>query len=190
MSGHIKECKRIYRRLEQKAIYNAKRSQKKREEELLENFKKQKESKVTAKNIDNLLSKDYYTSPTKIKNLQEVFNRDTSEGWFNVSIGFESYLSDYVRIEEELIGLKTFDGIEVKCQAEHFLTRVYGTIKDPIKGNRRPGVSIDDVKDAILHGRKIKETKDARGNGYTYASKKCMISINSVTGELIQCNPR
>ena len=160
------------------------KAREKREEELLENFKKQKEAKVTAKNIDNLLSRKYYNSPAKIKNLQEVFNRDTSEGWFNASIGFESYLSDYVRIEEELVGLKTLDGIEVKCQAEHFLTRVYGTIKDPIKGNRRQGVGIDDVKSTLLNGKIIQKKE----NSVTYKWRRFMVTLNPGEGRLVQCN--
>ena len=60
--------------------------------------------------------------------------------------GIHSTVADYIRVEEELVGLYTTNGIKINSQSEHFGARIYGTMHDPEKGHLRNGVSIDEAK--------------------------------------------
>lgn len=160
-----------------------------REQELLDSFRRQNNPKVTAERLDNILQQKYYNSPAEIKKLRETFLRDAEDGWFNVSIGFENYLADYIRIEEELVGLYTTNGIKINSQSEHFLARIYGTMHDPEKGHLRNGVSIDDAKQAILKGNLVDVRKNGMGGSHKFEYKGVEITVNPITGNLIQCNP-
>ncbi|MDY2848609.1 MAG: phage minor capsid protein, partial [Oscillospiraceae bacterium] len=110
--------------------------------------------------------------------------------------GFELYKEYHQRIESEIIGIKTVNGIEIKSQSKHFLERVFGTKNDPTHGNfSRSGVDIDDIKDALLHG-KIKEPKKEseskkakKPDSIVFFNDKCAVAVNPITGNLIQTNP-
>lgn len=115
--------------------------------------------------------------------------------------GYDLYKEYHEKIEKELIGQKTSNGIEIKSQSVHLLERVFGTMSDSTHldsdGNpvKRSGVSFEDMKDALLNGNyePIKETKDEKGDikhSQLFYNDNCAVSVNPDTGNIIQCNPQ
>ncbi|MGM0239876.1 minor capsid protein [Enterococcus sp. AZ103] len=102
-----------------------------------------------------------------------------------------SSFSDYVyykkQIEKRLIGQTTVDGIQINGQRKHFIERVLGTSEDPKTGKPRNGVSIDDVVQAVKHGTVKPSLYDGTVN--RYIGKKAKVTLNIVTGDLIQVAP-
>ena len=97
---------------------------------------------------------------------------------------FDDYCTYKQRIEDEMVGLTTSDGVVIKSQSKHFIERVFGTSKDPGTGRPRDGVELEDIKEALLHG----EVK-SRDTSKKYQGLNCDVSVNPETGTLIQTNP-
>lgn len=97
---------------------------------------------------------------------------------------FDDYCTYKQRIEDELVGLTTSDGVVIKSQSKHFIERVFGTSKDPVTGRPRDGVELEDIKEALLHG-----DITVKSDSVKYKGSKCEVSINPKTGNLIQTNP-
>lgn len=122
--------------------------------------------------------------------------------------GFDNYKNLYGRVENEVVGLQTSNGIVIKSQSEHFLQRVIGTAINPSKihdglrtmtgtnpqgyrSSARSGVEIEDVIEAVTKGERKKIGVSSNGlKSQRYFGKKCVVTINPDTGNLIQCNPR
>ena len=65
---------------------------------------------------------------------------------------FDDYCTYKQRIEDEMVGLTTSDGVVIKSQSKYFIERVFGTSEDPYTGRPRSGVELEDIKEALLHG--------------------------------------
>lgn len=119
-------------------------------------------------------------------------------GWISPLAGFDNYERFYNRIQTELVGAKTSNGILITGQTEHFMQRVLGTMVDPDKLKheqkiiRRSGVDIDDLIHAVLHGTAQTVTTDKKTGkrSQVFRSAQCAVSVNPDTGVLIQCNPQ
>ena len=122
------------------------------------------------------------------------------QGMLSPLVGYEKYAEYYNRIENEIVGIKTSNGIIIQSQSDHFLERVFGTSSDPTHKNingkpiSRSGVSLEDIKDALLHGKYKcpREEKDENGNikrSQIFYTDKCIVTVNPDTGVIIQCNP-
>ena len=98
---------------------------------------------------------------------------------------FDDYKIYKQKINDELIGIITSDGVEIKSQSKHFIERVFGTSEDPNTKRPRNGVEIEDIKDALLNG-----TKKHRKDSLRYFGDKCVVSVNKNSGILIQTNPK
>lgn len=98
---------------------------------------------------------------------------------------FDDYCTYKQRIEDELVGLTTSDGVVIKSQSKHFIERVFGTSKDPYTGRPRSGVELEDIKEALLNG-----NITVKHNSVKYKTSKCEVSMNPKTGNLIQTNPK
>lgn len=110
-------------------------------------------------------------------------------GMMSPLVGFELYKEYYERIEKEIIGMKTINGIEIKSQSKHFLERVFGTSSDPTHGNYpRSGVSLEKIIDALKNG--TVKIDPANNTSISFISDKCSVSVNPLTGNLIQVNPK
>lgn len=148
--------------------------------------------------IDTEFYEMYNKSPGQIgylSRLENVYKEDVESGWISPLSGFLNYVNLFESARKDLIGIKTKEGIEVKSISRHFMQRVIGTGTDPdkvkakAKITSRSGVKLDDVRDTLLTGRIRKKTQSAKGTSVTYSGKKCAVSINEETGNLIQCNP-
>lgn len=121
--------------------------------------------------------------------LLNTYMTSVKEGMLSPLSGFEKYCEYHNRIENEIVGLKTSTGVEIKSQSKHFLERVFGTKNDPTHENRsRSGVCLEDIIDAIKVGKPKANPKDA--SSVSFVTEKCSVSVNIDTGVLIQVNPK
>lgn len=153
-------------------------------------------------NINNIKSlADYYNvkyNDVERYRLLQDYVKSVSRGMLSPMTGFDMYERYHHRIQNELIGLITSSGIEIKSHSKHFLERVFGTKADPTHGNKpRSGVTLEDIKSALTSGKvKYHYIKDKNGNriidtkGVSFVSYKCSVSINPKTGNLIQVSPK
>ncbi|MGM9623555.1 MAG: phage minor capsid protein [Butyricicoccus porcorum] len=131
----------------------------------------------------------YNNSPTY--KLLQRYARDVEAGWISPNADFGNYLKQYNRIQNEIVGTKTKNGINITGQSQHFMQRVLGTGADPGHGGvARSGVSVDDIIDALQNGAVRPARPGANGGSQKFTSPKCDVSINPRTGILIQCNPK
>lgn len=99
---------------------------------------------------------------------------------------FELYQSISKEMDEKLVGITTSNGIEVTGKSKHSIARVIGSVEQ-----RRSGVSVDDVLDALTNKESeilpLKTMKDGRIQ--KFRNKVVEVSINPDTGSIIQVDP-
>ena len=125
--------------------------------------------------------------------LMKGYKAAQKKGDISVFITFDIYEDVAKKVEKELVGIETKDGIIIKGYKTHFIDRVIGQYEssnEPIKGMRK-GVPIEDIKEALLSG-VISEHIDERTGkkSIRYTTKKCGVSVNLFTGLLIQTMPQ
>ncbi len=114
------------------------------------------------------------------------------KGMLSPLTGYEKYKEYYNRVENEIVGIKTSNGVTITGQSHHFLERVFGTMSDPThtdsNGNpvKRSGVELEDIIDALKNGKVKVNPKDQ--TSISFVTNKCSVSINKETGKLIQTN--
>lgn len=144
---------------------------------------------------------DYYNvkyNNTVTYELLKTYVRSVDKGMLSPQVGFDLYKEYYTRVENELIGLSISSGITIKSQSKHFLERVFGTMSDPKHKNKpRSGVEINDIKHSLTNGtikkHYIKNTageKVVDKQGISFVTDKCSVSVNPITGNLIQVSPK
>ncbi len=117
--------------------------------------------------------------------LLKDYKQSRSSNMISAFTSFDDYKIYKQKINDELIGIITSDGVEIKSQSKHFIERVFGTSEDPNTKRPRNGVEIEDIKDALLNG-----TKKHRKDSLRYFGDKCVVSVNKNSGILIQTNPK
>ena len=119
------------------------------------------------------------------------YARDVRTGWVSPLAGFGNYKNAIQRIDNELVGKTAANGVVINGQSNHFIQRVMGTMIDPEKGGTRSGVEVDDIIDAVLHGKvgpiEIKGREGLRSQ--LLYNGVCGVSMNPDKGTLTQCNP-
>lgn len=141
------------------------------------------------------LEKMKYNNP-KEYDLMQSYSKSVDSGMMSPLVGYEKYKEYHKRVEKELIGLTTSNGITIKSQSKHFLERVFGTISDPSHdGVMRTGVELEDVKEALLYGKieKVKIKRKRNGEldkSQRYCTDKCFVSVNPDKCILIQVIPK
>ena len=130
--------------------------------------------------------------------LLQQYAKDVKSGWVSPLSGFANYEALHNRVESELVGRKTSNGIQISGQAKHFIQRIIGTGADPIKTDatgkpvRRSGVEFDAIADALFNGavRPVKTDPKTNKRSQKFHNDACEVSVNPDTGTLIQCNPK
>ena len=117
--------------------------------------------------------------------LLKDYKQSRSSNMISAFTSFGDYKSYKEKIETDIIGLTTVDGVEIKSQSKHFIERVFGTGEDPKTHKARNGVEIEDIKTALLNG-----TTKHRKDCLRYFGDNCVVSVNKDNGNLIQTNPR
>lgn len=119
------------------------------------------------------------------------YARDVQTGWVSPLAGLGNYRDAIQRIDRELVGKAAANGVTITGQVNHFIQRVMGTMIDPEKDRPRSGVEVDDIIDAVLHGKvgsiEIKGKEGLRSQ--LLYNDVCGVSINPDKGTLTQCNP-
>ncbi|MCD8357460.1 MAG: phage minor capsid protein [Clostridia bacterium] len=129
----------------------------------------------------------YNSSPTY--KLLQRYAQDVEAGWISPNANFGNYLKQYDRIQEEIVGTETKNGILITGQSRHFMQRVLGTGTDPGHGGiARSGVSIDNIIDTLQNGIVRPVRPGTNGGSQKFIGSKCDVSVNPKTGILIQCN--
>ncbi len=129
-----------------------------------------------------------YNNP-KEYDLMQSYSKSVDSGMMSPLVGYEKYKEYHHRVETELIGLTTSNGIQIQSQSKHFLERVFGTISDPSHGGvMRSGVELEDIADALKNG-EIKR-RISQPDSIAFFTDKCTVTVNPKTGNLIQTNPQ
>ena len=128
-----------------------------------------------------------YNEPESFDLLKE-YKKSVDNGMLSPLSGFKNYKKIHAKIEKDLVGMETSNGIKISGQSKHFIERVIGTKEDPKTKRSRSGVEIEDIQQALLHG-KIR-TRERDPDSIKFVTDKCIVSVNPNTGVLIQCNPQ
>ncbi len=125
--------------------------------------------------------------------LMNKYMTSVKKGMLSPTTGYETYKKYHQRIQDEIVGMKTINGILITGKSDYFLERVFGTGKDPKTGLSRNGVEFDDIKDALFNGqvKPVRESKDKNGKiikSQLFYNDNCAVSVNPETGLIIQCN--
>lgn len=120
------------------------------------------------------------------KRLEEVYKKSVAIGAVTPLAGVELYKETSKKIDEELVGIETANGIKIQSKSYHFIDRVIGSIHQ-----KRNGVQIKDIVEALTNPDEITSIAEgANGRSQKYILKgKCSVAINPDTGRLIQVNP-
>ncbi len=127
-----------------------------------------------------------YNNSTKWE-LFKDYTKSRSSNMISVFTSFDDYKKYKTIINEEIVGLKTANGIEIKSQSKHFIERVLGTSFDTEKKKPRDGIEANDILKTLTNPLKIKE--EFKKNSHKFIGEKITITVNPNTGNLIQCNP-
>lgn len=139
------------------------------------------------KPVDNLLNLMYNASPDK--KLLQGYTNAIKNGDISPLVGFDVYNQVAKQIEQELVGIKASNGLEVKGFVTHFVDRVIGQVSESHPG-KRTGVAVSDVKNALLYGT-VNDVKMHNGKpSVVFTSDVCKVAVNPETGFLIQTNRR
>lgn len=105
-------------------------------------------------------------------------------------VSFKVYKQVSKEIDEKLVG-QTLGDITIKGKVTHFIDRVIGEYQesDYKQEGKRQGVRIDDALDALQNPLSKKERINEDGTkSLTFVGAKCKVTVNPVTGMLIQTN--
>lgn len=133
-----------------------------------------------------IFEKMQYNNPNEYE-LMKSYEKSVDNGMLSPLVGYEKYKEYHQRVETELIGLTTSNGVTVRSQSKHFLERVFGTISDPSHENHpRTGVELEMIVDALKNG----SVRQHKNGSYVYKVSDCEVSLNPNTGNLIQVTPQ
>ena len=133
-------------------------------------------------------TKEIFTSPEfkgKIKE-QSNYLKSIMSGEMSPLVSYPLYSEMNKRIENEIIGITTVNGIEIKGYVPHFTARIFGSVEQ-----KRNGVELDDVIDALTNKKAyIRAVQTRKGrSSQTFSNGKVDVTVNPETGMLVQTNP-
>lgn len=118
-----------------------------------------------------------YTKSTRC-NLFQDYAKSRKNNMISSFTSFKQYVEYKERIEKEIVGLTTSNGIVIKSQSKYFIERVFGTTEDPKTKRPRSGIDLEDIIDALLNGY-IRQNKE---DSIQFKTKKCSVSVNLKMG--------
>lgn len=159
-------------------------------EEFYRNWSKAIGSENAIKTLAKYYDVKYNNSPRY--ELLQSYVHSVKTGMLSPMAHFDRYEEYYNRIQNELVGKQTTNGITISGQTKHFLERVFGTMVDPKTGKPRSGVSLDDVIQCVTTSTDIKGpiTKENGKRSVVITEENLAVSVNPETGKLVQANPR
>lgn len=133
--------------------------------------------KMLQRHLESFKTSNTETSGGSFK----AYTRSIKSGELTPLADFKLYTDIGTEIDKTLVGKKTANGIEIIGASKHFIARVIGSVEQ-----RRNGVSLSSIKEAILHPTEIKRLE--KSEKYILDGV-CSVSVNQETGLLIQVNP-
>lgn len=121
-------------------------------------------------------------------NMLKDYKRSRKSNKISAFTSFGDFKSYKEKINTQIIGLTTSNGLVVRTQSKHFIERVFGTSQDPKTKLPRNGVEIPEIIEAIQKGAFRQSRTDSTVS--EYQGKSCMVTINHKTGVLVQVSPR
>nr|DAS02262.1 MAG TPA: minor capsid protein [Caudoviricetes sp.] len=124
-----------------------------------------------------------YNNPPEYK-LFKKYVLSVERGEVSPLLGLSTYRETARQIDEQLVGLRTPQGVEIKDYSSHFVGRMIGH-SAPNKKYNRTGVSIEDLKHCITHG---EERTSGHEDTIMLVGSGCQVTYNPKTGVLVQTN--
>ena len=124
-----------------------------------------------------------YNNPPEYK-LFKKYVLSVERGEVSPLLGLSTYREKAHLIDEQLVGLRTPQGAEIKDYSSHFVGRMIGH-SAPNKKYNRTGVSIEDLKRCITHG---EERTSGHEDTIMLVGSGCQVTYNPKTGVLVQTN--
>lgn len=192
--GVKQQRERIYMDMNGRLATNTKEQNRKYTPEMFRNAGR---DSIQYKHYKNILGDDIgslekfrqmkYNEPKEF-DLLTNYKNSVGNGMISPLSGFKNYKKLYKKIENNIVGTETSNGIKISGQSRHFLERVIGTEEDPKTKRPRSGVEIEDIQYALLHGEVRTRKRDP--DSVKFVTDRCIVSVNPNTGILIQCNPQ
>ena len=113
------------------------------------------------------------------------YDRAVEKGDLSALTGFDHYVNVASQIDQSIVGTTTSDGVAIKGYVSHFIDRIIGSYEQ-----KREGVDIQDVLNALQNPDSIKDTMRSSGIGRQYIAKNCKVVLNPENGKLIQVSPK
>ena len=124
-----------------------------------------------------------YNNPPEYK-LFKKYVLSVERGEVSPLLGLSTYREKAHLIDEQLVGLRTPQGVEIKDYSSHFVGRMIGH-SAPNKKYNRTGVSVEDLKRCITHG---EERTSGHEDTIMLVGSGCQVTYNPKTGVLVQTN--
>lgn len=124
-----------------------------------------------------------YNNPPEYK-LFKKYVLSVERGEVSPLLGLSTYREKAHLIDEQLVGLRTPQGVEIKDYSSHFVGRMIGH-SAPNKKYNRKGVSVEDLKRCITHG---EERTSGHEDTTMLVGSGCQVTYNPKTGVLVQTN--
>lgn len=124
-----------------------------------------------------------YNNPPEYK-LFKKYVLSVERGEVSPLLGLSTYREKAHLIDEQLVGLRTPQGFEIKDYSSHFVGRMIGH-SAPNKKYNRTGVSVEDLKRCITHG---EERTSGHEDTTMLVGSGCQVTYNPKTGVLVQTN--
>ena len=159
-------------------------------EEFYKNWSKSIGANDAIKTLAKYYDVKYNDSPRY--ELLKTYARSVESGRMSPMVHFDLYEEYHQRIQMELVGKYTTNGIQITGQTGHFLERVFGTMIDPKTGLPRSGVALEDVIQCVTSSTDIEDPvmKENGKMSVVIVGDRLAVSVNPDTGVLIQTNPR
>ncbi len=146
---------------------------------------------IGAKNTPETLEKYYkmkYNDKAEYSRLRK-YALSVKKGEVTTLLGYKEYRDTALKIENNLIGVKTLNGIVIKDYSAHFVSRVIGN-SGLSQNTNRTGVDLKDIKDALINGKLGKTQICENGDiSIKFIGNKCEVAVNPNKKMLIQTNP-
>lgn len=111
--------------------------------------------------------------------LNKHYSNSLKNGSLSPLVDFKDYIDMDQKLKEKLIG-STVDNIEIRSISNHFIDRVFGSVEQ-----KRNGVTLEVINDTMSN---FNERK-AYEKSIRYSGERCAVTVNPITGKLIQVNP-
>lgn len=111
--------------------------------------------------------------------LNKHYNTSLKNGSLSPLVDFKNYLTMDRKLKDNFIG-SNIDDIKITSISNHFTDRVFGSVEQ-----KRNGVSLEIIRETMSNF----SEKKVYEKSIRFSGDKCAITVNPITGKMIQVNP-